>query len=183
MSSLKELVREAKDLFEKKLGGSEASAIQIAAAPGRVNLIGEHTDYTGGFVLPFAIDFCTVIYGCGSLTDADGSNGQSVSLKFLSAKSPDNIEEFTLTPSSTHPKETSWTNYVLGTVFQYIPDLPPAKSMNLTFTISGNVPLGSGLSSSASLEVSVARFLEAIWQLSLCHCRPFVERRNCVMSR
>jgi galactokinase len=162
MSTLKELVAEAKELYEKNFG-PETSPPVVAAAPGRVNLIGEHTDYTGGFVLPFAIDFSTVVYGYGTLADAPSENGgQTISLRFLSKKSPDKVEEFSVTPSSQPPTETSWTNYVIGTVFQYIPDLPATKNLSMTFAISGNVPLGSGLSSSASLEVSVARFLEEI---------------------
>ena len=163
MTSLKELVGEAKELYEKNFEANTAPV--ITAAPGRVNLIGEHTDYTGGFVLPFAIDFSTVVYGSGTLTDAssdDKNNGQTISLKFLSKKSPHKVEEFSLIPSSEPPTESSWTNYVLGTAFQYLPDLPTDKNLTVTFAISGNVPLGSGLSSSASLEVSVARFLEEV---------------------
>jgi galactokinase len=155
--SLNKLVDQAKGLFDQLLS-TDGEAV-IAVAPGRVNLIGEHTDYTGGFVLPFAIDYSTAVYGTGSLETGDG---KSASLRFISTKSPDTVEEFTINTESVPPAKTSWTSYVLGTVYQYLPDLPPSTRVNLSFAISGNVPLGSGLSSSASLEVSIARFLEAV---------------------
>eukprot|EP00536_Pseudo-nitzschia_multiseries_P002762 jgi/Psemu1/184250/e_gw1.38.184.1 len=136
----------------------------IAVAPGRVNLIGEHTDYTGGFVLPFAIDYSTVVYGRGSVTlgGDDEDDERKAKLRFVSALSPDSFQFMKCTESSSPPEPVSWTSYVLGTVFQYLPDLPAGAELDLEFCISGDVPLGSGLSSSASLEVSVARFVEAI---------------------
>jgi galactokinase len=125
---------------------------------------GEHTDYTGGFVLPFAIEYSTVVYGRGRIEEGDTTGGErTASIKFISDKSPETVETFDITESSTPPDATAWTTYVVGTVFQYLPDLPSANSrLELTFSIAGDVPLGSGLSSSASLEVSVARFVEAV---------------------
>ncbi len=64
---MNDLVTSAKDLFQSIFGS--ANDIFVAVAPGRCNLIGEHTDYTGGFVMPFAIDYSTVIYGSGSLKE------------------------------------------------------------------------------------------------------------------
>lgn len=141
----------------------------IAVAPGRVNLIGEHTDYTGGFVLPFAIDYSTVVYGKGSVINnragietGNGNGERKATLSFVSALSPDSVETMEVMESSTPPETTAWTAYVLGTVFQYLPDLPNGAELNLEFCIDGDVPLGSGLSSSASLEIAVARFVEAV---------------------
>ena len=134
----------------------------IAVAPGRVNLIGEHTDYTGGFVLPFAIDYSTVVYGKGSIVVHDTNNERKAFISFVSAMSPDSLETAEISESSTPPEIPSWTTYVEGTVFQYLPDLPKGAELRLEFCIAGDVPLGSGLSSSASLEVAVARFVEAI---------------------
>lgn len=138
----------------------------IAVAPGRVNLIGEHTDYTGGFVLPFAIDYSTVVYGEGTVKlneNGNESGGErKAKIRFASSLSPDSVETFEVTESSTPPETPAWTTYVVGTVFQYLQDLPKGCELGLEFCISGDVPLGSGLSSSASLEVAVGRFVEAV---------------------
>mmetsp|Transcript_21602 Transcript_21602/g.47191 ORF Transcript_21602/g.47191 Transcript_21602/m.47191 type:complete len:554 (+) Transcript_21602:308-1969(+) len=153
--------------------GTTTSTRAIAVAPGRVNLIGEHTDYTGGFVLPFAIDYSTVVYGKGNVNVNLGDNDhdhdeRKAKLSFVSSLSPDSLEVLECVESSSPPESTptdcdcDWTTYVLGTVFQYLPDLPPGAELALQFSITGDVPLGSGLSSSASLEVAVARFVEAV---------------------
>jgi galactokinase len=159
-AALETKIETAKELFDSNF--PEQTATTIAVAPGRVNLIGEHTDYTGGFVLPFAIEYSTVVFGGGKIEAGHGEE-RIASIKFVSDKSPDSVETFEISESSTPPQETAWTTYVVGTVFQYLQDLPtPVSHLLLTFTISGDVPLGSGLSSSASLEVSVARFVEAV---------------------
>ena len=135
----------------------------IAVAPGRVNLIGEHTDYTGGFVLPFAIDYSTVVYGKGSVkVNASGTGERRAKIRFASALSPESVESFEVKESSTPPETPTWATYVVGTVFQYLHDLPEGSELGLEFCITGDVPLGSGLSSSASLEVAVGRFIEAV---------------------
>jgi galactokinase len=157
---MKELVTTAKSLHERHFSFQSA---WIAVAPGRVNLIGEHTDYTGGFVLPLAIDYSTVVYGSGGLKE--GTNVSKI--RFASATFPDTVEEHTLDPSSRPPNADdpnvrSWIWYVLGVVAQYLPDLPENTAFDVSLAVAGDVPQGSGLSSSASLEVSVARFLECI---------------------
>jgi galactokinase len=155
-------IDEASKLYRRHFS-EKGDATSIAVAPGRVNLIGEHTDYTGGFVLPFAIEYSTVVYGSGSLkTDSGDSKSPRATIQFVSSKTPNTVAEFVVTLESTPSKETSWTDYVTGTVFQYMCDLPNSSELSLTFVISGDVPLGSGLSSSASLEVAVARFVETI---------------------
>lgn len=164
----------AKALFERFFGDDkepEPETLEdvlpvtsaIAVAPGRVNLIGEHTDYTGGFVLPFAIGFSTVVYGRGSIRLIGGSERRA-RLRFASSLFPedDSFETFEITESSTPPETVAWTSYVLGTIFQYIKDLPVGAELSLDFCITSDVPLGSGLSSSASLEVAVGRFVEAV---------------------
>ena len=191
-ASMESKIETAKTLFEKYFdkdgngfdSNSENATTStttraIAVAPGRVNLIGEHTDYTGGFVLPFAIDYSTVVYGKGSVNTNLGDNHnyddndcvhgeRKVKLSFVSSLSPDSLEVLECVESSSPPESTStttdcdWTTYVLGTVFQYLPDLPPGAELALEFSVTGDVPLGSGLSSSASLEVAVARFVEAV---------------------
>lgn len=158
--SIKENAKTANALFRQHYPTFPAPSV-VAVAPGRVNLIGEHVDYTGGFVLPFAIDYCTVVVGTGSLQASDSTESK-VNLRFVSSKSPTLACQFQITAQSKPPANVSWTTYVVGTVYQYLVDLPQSSTLELTFAISGNVPLGSGLSSSASLEVAVARFVEEV---------------------
>eukprot|EP00980_Cylindrotheca_fusiformis_P004797 scaffold1028_cov135-Cylindrotheca_fusiformis.AAC.7 len=162
-------VDQAAALFERHFSSTPSATTKktIAVAPGRVNLIGEHTDYTGGFVLPFAIDYSCLVYGHGTLKEGCGDNDEKkVTVRCVSAISPEaKVEEFVVTSKSKPPTSNavSWTDYIAGTIYQYLPDLPDSTPhMELTFTVASDVPLGSGLSSSASLEVSVARFIEAI---------------------
>lgn len=160
--SLADLVKDAKALYQRHYAGGTSNAdALISVAPGRVNLIGEHTDYTGGFVLPLAIDYSTVVYGTATIK----RESSTTTCRLVSTKSPDTVKECTLTLDSKPPPAdapSSWTGYVLGVVAHYLPDLPKNTSFDLSLAISGNVPLGGGLSSSASLEVAVARFLEAV---------------------
>eukprot|EP00538_Stauroneis_constricta_P002403 CAMPEP_0119552292 /NCGR_PEP_ID=MMETSP1352-20130426/5333_1 /TAXON_ID=265584 /ORGANISM="Stauroneis constricta, Strain CCMP1120" /LENGTH=479 /DNA_ID=CAMNT_0007598505 /DNA_START=24 /DNA_END=1463 /DNA_ORIENTATION=- len=172
--SISALVEKARGRFqecfseEQKENGNDGDGrLPFAvAAPGRVNLIGEHTDYTGGFVLPLAIDYSTVVYGVGKLEDSDGEEEASAIINMTSSNSPDNeptIDTVTIASGSVPPKQTNWTTYVAGTVFQYLPDLPAGKKkLSLTISIAGDVPIGSGLSSSAALEVATARFVEHV---------------------
>eukprot|EP00339_Tiarina_fusa_P014176 CAMPEP_0117048134 /NCGR_PEP_ID=MMETSP0472-20121206/33259_1 /TAXON_ID=693140 ORGANISM="Tiarina fusus, Strain LIS" /NCGR_SAMPLE_ID=MMETSP0472 /ASSEMBLY_ACC=CAM_ASM_000603 /LENGTH=418 /DNA_ID=CAMNT_0004761089 /DNA_START=197 /DNA_END=1453 /DNA_ORIENTATION=+ len=153
-------VNQASELFEKHFRGQTPTT--MAVAPGRVNLIGEHTDYTGGFVLPFAIDYSTVAYGSGTLKAQGGAsrNTASASVDVCSANFPEDLVHLDINPQSTPPENPSWTTYVGGVVFQYLPDF--VGELEMSIVISGDVPLGSGLSSSASLEVAVARFVEDV---------------------
>ena len=112
---------------------------------------GEHTDYNNGFVLPFALPFKTVVVG--SL--AVGPESRVVSCSMGSRP-----ETFTISREGLVKGEPSWVNYVKGTIYQYLDDLPTPLAVNIS--IASNVPLGSGLSSSASLEVAIATFLEKL---------------------
>ena len=112
-------------------------------APGRVNLIGEHTDYNDGFVLPFALPFRTYIVG--SLTVNPGEKTSIVTCSF----DDDNTAFFDINSSLSKGSPT-WANYVKGTIAQYLNDLPPGFAFKAA--IASDVPIGSGLSSSASLE-------------------------------
>jgi galactokinase len=155
-------VEQASTLFQRHFPNQEATT--IAVAPGRVNLIGEHTDYTGGYVLPFAIDYSCVVYGCGKL-QITKDNSKKVLVQCVSGSSQaasEQVTQFDISPETKPPETPTWTTYVCGTIFQYLPDLPDSCQLDLQFAIASDVPLGSGLSSSASLEVSVARFVEAM---------------------
>ena len=120
-------------------------------APGRVNLIGEHTDYNDGFVFPFALPYRTVMVGSKVPTN-------SKTCKVVSMNMPENEAniEFCI-DSSLNKGLPSWGNYVKGTIFQYLKDLPSECAFNAVITSS--IPIGSGLSSSAALEYVFHFFL------------------------
>lgn len=155
-------LEKASSLFDQHFASASLSDVIVAVAPGRVNLIGEHTDYTGGFVLPFAIEYSCVVYGQGKLSTPSTAEETKASLSFVSAQGSQEVVQLEVTSTSQPPEKPSWTSYVCGTVFQYLADLPKSSHLELQFAMASDVPLGSGLSSSASLEVSVARFVEAI---------------------
>jgi galactokinase len=140
MSSPRERARLA---FEAAFGASPAHYVQ---APGRVNLIGEHTDYNDGFVLPCPIDRHTMVAvgpaGDGLINVIGADVGES--------------DKFAPTLPIAHAA-APWANYVRGVASELLRAghiLAPAR-----LAIAGDVPLGAGLSSSASLEVAVARAL------------------------
>ncbi|MEU4509450.1 galactokinase [Nonomuraea wenchangensis] len=117
-------------------------------APGRVNLIGEHTDYNDGFVLPFAVPW--------GVTAAVTPRADRT-VRLLSLQSPG--EPVTL---STHEEAKGWTRYVVG-VLAMLGD----RVTGADIAIDGDVPQGAGLSSSAALEVSVAAALNDLHQLGM----------------
>ena len=133
-----------------------ARATLSVQAPGRVNLIGEHTDYNGGFVLPCAINYQTVI---------SGSLREDRRVRVLAVDYNDEQDEFSLDqPIETHPTQL-WANYVRGVV-KYLREAGYALH-GADLAISGNVPQGAGLSSSASLEVAVGQFFSALCGLNI----------------
>ncbi|MFF0776400.1 galactokinase [Nonomuraea wenchangensis] len=117
-------------------------------APGRVNLIGEHTDYNDGFVLPFAVPW--------GVTAAVTPRADRT-VRLLSLQSPG--EPVTL---ATHEEAKGWTRYVVG-VLAMLGD----RVAGADIAIDGDVPQGAGLSSSAALEVSVAAALNDLHQLGM----------------
>lgn len=125
----------------------------IARAPGRVNLLGEHVDYNDGFVLPAAIDRAT--YVAFSPTNARHSTLLAVDFDQQTSFSPDSVPTKTQADSSPLPE---WGLYPAGVVWALMEEALPVLSMNAVF--ASDVPRGSGLSSSASVEMA---FLLA-WQ-------------------
>lgn len=132
---------------------------RVARAPGRVNLIGEHTDYNDGFVLPVAIDrYVTIVYAQGEAAPAGGLRGYSVDFdEELSAPFGELSPRTERAASITAP---SWFDYVAGVAWVLLRN--DATLHGLDFVVSGDVPIGAGLSSSAALELAVARALSDV---------------------
>ncbi len=117
--------------------------ISAAFAPGRINLIGEHTDYNNGFVLPAAIER-GVVAAVSMVTEP--------TLTIASLQHPD--EQIVLNMDSLSPGAvTGWGAYVAGAVWSLVTESP--INAGLFVVIDGDVPIGAGLSSSAALECSV----------------------------
>ena len=123
----------------------------IAAAPGRVNIIGEHTDYNDGFVLPMAIEFYSVM---AADRPVDGRD-------VITLRSTLEAEEATIDLSRpVAPGAPKWGNYARGVVAGF--QARGFQPGGLDVLLHSTVPLGSGLSSSAALEVCTATLLEAV---------------------
>jgi galactokinase len=130
---------------------AEQAVPRIFRAPGRVNLVGEHTDYSGGFCMPAAINFETTI--AASLLPASSRPGRLLKLHSVE------FHETVAVDLDTLPSKGSahWSSYCLGVVWSLAQAGFRAPAAALTIT--GNVPQGAGLSSSASLEVATATAL------------------------
>ena len=123
----------------------------IAAAPGRVNLIGEHVDFLDGFVLPFAIEDVTTV----SITRNNLNK-----MRVASAQENYKIEEIEV--NKLEPiTGTPWTRYPIGVIWAL------GIKEGLDLLIDGRVPLGAGLSSSAALEASVGTALNELYKLNI----------------
>jgi len=140
-------------IFEEKFGYPATITIK---APGRVNLIGEHTDYNDGFVLPCAIDYETVI-ACGQRNDR--------TIRVIAADYDNQQDEFSLDEPILSTNALPWANYVRGVVKHLM--LRNGDFSGADMVISGNVPQGAGLSSSASLEVAVGQALKSLYDLPI----------------
>ncbi|XP_077407682.1 galactokinase isoform X3 [Vanacampus margaritifer] len=163
VSSLNQLVSQATGLF-KQMFGDEAKI--AACAPGRVNLIGEHTDYNEGYVLPMALHLVTVVVGSAASSghlativtaSEHADEPRRVDLRLPNegfSQSPGMPDEgFPLSPGLPY-----WANYVRGVIHHYrAHPLPGFRAV-----VVSSVPLGAGLSSSASLEVAFYTFLQQL---------------------
>ena len=143
--------KEVLDAFNSVFPG--AGAIKTYFAPGRVNLIGEHTDYNGGHVFPCALTIGT--YAAVAKRNDNKLRFYSVNLKDAGVieTSLDDLKPY---------DEAGWTNYPKGVVWAF-----EKRGMNpdtgFDMVISGNIPNGSGLSSSASLEVLTGFILRDLY--------------------
>jgi galactokinase len=131
--------------FDRTFG--TGGRIHIVRAPGRVNLIGEHTDYNDGFVFPMAIEPDVRIV-CRGRDDA--------TVRLASTVFPGQVVEFSLQGRIT-PGEPSWANYCKGIAAELIGAGIPLVGMDAL--ISNTLPVGGGLSSSAALEVATGQAL------------------------
>lgn len=126
----------------------------LVRSPGRVNIIGEHTDYNEGFVLPAAID--KAAYIAVSLRDDEE----------IHLRAEDLNETFSISISDLRPiGDISWPNYILGTVDQFIKNGLPVKGFNAVLT--SNIPIGAGLSSSAAVECATTFALDILLKTGL----------------
>lgn len=149
------------DIRDDARAGFEAvfgrAADGLWSAPGRVNLIGEHTDYNEGFVLPFAIDRRTVV-ALGVRDD------RRVRVASTFADELAEIDLDALAPDALG----GWSAYPLGVAWafgEFGADLGAVPGVDLF--IDSDVPVGAGLSSSAAIESAVALALNEVWQLGL----------------
>jgi len=123
---------------------------KVFFAPGRVNLIGEHTDYNGGKVFPMAIDAGT--YMVIRANSSDKINFASTNYEFNASVQVDNLKKI---------KDGVWVNYPLGIVNEFVKNGVEIKGFDVLY--SGNIPPAAGLSSSASIEMVTAFALNEIF--------------------
>ena len=144
--SRKNLLEESVINFQEVFG---AQPTLVASAPGRVNLIGEHTDYNEGFVLPVAIDRSVI-------TAAGPRDDEQLAIYSKNFNSLIQVPLDNLSATSEH----SWSNYAKGVAYFLLHKGHRLRGANLC--VAGNIPEGIGLGSSAALEVSVAYSLCAL---------------------
>lgn len=141
------------DMFAELFGDSEGARFYFS--PGRVNLIGEHTDYNGGHVFPCALTLGT--YGAARKREDNKIHFYSM-----------NLDSFDVVEASlddlTNKKEYNWANYPLGIVWAF-KEKGHTITSGFDMVIWGNIPNGSGLSSSASLEVLTGVILTDLFEI------------------
>ena len=134
----------------------DVEASDIYQAPGRVNLIGEHTDYNDGFVLPAAINYQTVV-AC--------RHNDSNRIEVLACDFDNETHIIELNSPITHQSSPEWANYVRGVIVEF--QRLGVQLGGLSMAITGNVPQGAGLSSSAALEVAIGTALSDLFDTNL----------------
>jgi galactokinase len=138
-------------LFLSKIGKRPGHA--VVRSPGRVNLIGEHTDYNEGFVLPAAVDKA-IVFAVSPRTDGR--------VRFIAS---DLNDEFETPLAAIKRSSKGWPNYLLGVIEEY-------RLLGHTFTgcdavFGGNIPIGAGISSSAAVECGFAFALNQLFGFGL----------------
>src|SRR5580765_4078052 len=146
-------IADLKHKFETLFG--PGGKVHVVRAPGRVNLIGEHTDYNDGFVFPLAIE-PDIRFVCRSREDA--------SVRLASSAFPGEIAEFSLS-HKIERGEPSWTNYPRGIAAELLAAGIPLPGMDCL--IANTLPVGGGLSSSAALLVGTGKCFLALAGLDM----------------
>lgn len=151
-------MKNIKEAFQSKFGTHG----DVYASGGRINLIGEHTDYNGGFVFPGAIDKCIIAEikpnGIGDKTGKEVVRAYSLDVDY-----EPNYVEFGLNEEDA-PKER-WARYIFGVCREIIKRGGKIKGFDTV--VEGNVPLGAGMSSSAALESTYAFALNDLFNLNI----------------
>lgn len=141
------------DVYQKFQERYQQKPLMICS-PGRINLIGEHTDYNDGFVMPAAIDHATIF----AIAPSDDEKSTVYAMKY------DEVFAFDL--SNPQPVQSpKWVNYLLGVLRQFVDQGYQLKPFHCVF--GGNIPMGAGLSSSASIECGFAFALNELNQLNI----------------
>ncbi len=141
------------ELLQRKFSDLYGGNPSLYMAPGRVNLIGEHTDYNDGFVLPAAIDKAIYFAAAGN------------SLRKFRFFSLDYKESFEIAVDELSKTKTPWANYLVGVAVQFQKKGLPLEGLDCVF--GGDIPLGAGLSSSAALECGFAICLNEEFRLGI----------------
>jgi len=136
-----ELKRKFAGVFGERAQGGAAGKVHVVRAPGRVNLIGEHTDYNDGFVFPMAIEL-EVRVACRGREDAR--------VRLSSTAYPKDVVEFSLSEKIAAGKP-EWANYSKGVAAELLAAGIPLVGMDAL--VDNTLPIGGGLSSSAAIEV------------------------------
>lgn len=126
----------------------------VIESPGRINLIGEHIDYNGGYVLPAAIDKKIILH----FRKNDFNYCEVYSSNFKSS--------FTFKLDKLKPSEIEWHNFILGVLFNIV-IIKPNSVKGFDCIIESNLPLGSGISSSAALECGIAKGVNELFDIGL----------------
>ncbi len=145
--------QQALELFVEQF---QSEPTGVWSAPGRANLIGEHTDYNDGWVLPFGINRRTWVAAAPN----NSSELRAVSSLNKAVYSVSLLDEG-------RPESLDWALYPLGVAWMLREASPNAKHFGVDLAITTDVPIGAGLSSSAAIEMAVATALNDLWQLGL----------------
>ena len=146
----KELIHNVKESFKTQFHGDPL----MVFSPGRINLIGEHTDYNDGFVFPAAIDL-------GIVLAINKSSSKTSRIYALNKKESHEIDLNQISPQ----KNGGWRNYVNGVIGELQKLGITIGNFNSVF--AGNIPGGAGMSSSAALENSFVYGLNKLYNLGL----------------
>ena len=138
-------------LFREKFGARQDRL--MVRSPGRVNLIGEHTDYNEGFVLPASVDKAMVFVAAPRNDDK---------LHFIAS---DLEADFTGSVGSIHKSEQGWPNYLLGVIDELTKSGKTVSGCDVVF--GSDIPIGAGMSSSAAVECGFAFALNELFHLNL----------------